>query len=202
MIYSRTKFNSAYQTLHNMYKMKPRHIMLRLARTKCAICVKTLFLQKNKRLRCKHVFHDTCIGIKQCPLCDRDSNSLFHHTLRVFDEELARFVNTFQSRIQLVNIPEELSPPPYHVVYASAPPVDLLPNDLYKQQDPFRLLFSAIVDQDINLVKRYVSCKSINWHKTFRGDTLIDAAYKTNNPLIIELVRPERLCPRLYPMLE
>lgn len=58
-----------------------------------------------------------------------------------------------------------------------------------QQISPFDSLYKAIIEENRDKVLQHIKDKSINWHKTIRGKTLVEIAQSTGNAVIINIIK-------------
>lgn len=158
----------------------------------CSICLSRMVAVNMKRkfmgikvrkLPCGHYFHKTCIENvllhrNTCPICQ----------LHVYSSKEAALLK----RVKPDDRPFISSMTNERAMILLRDAVRLNQKELVEEIcaifDPTEVLHHYISKRNVDAILQLIYSKCLNWHRTFQGKTLIEAALATNDPLIKNII--------------
>ena len=139
-------------------------------------------------LECGHSFHLSCISnilvsrIKTtCPICQLYTFSPIEKKLlkytKTLSEEDKNYLSSLHHDRAMILLKESIKLKNNN-----------LTTEIADRFDPTEVLHYYIERKDINAILQLMYSKSLNWHRTFQGKTLIEAALNSNDQSIIQLM--------------
>jgi hypothetical protein len=166
----------------------------------CGICLDTMYTLvigntcvgiNVRKLPCGHLFHSKCLDVSSirdkaapiCPICQRQLYTFNSSEKRLFTRkrELSKddieYIKSMKHDRAMALVKEALT-------------IDnvLLPRAVASHFDVTELLHSLIVEKNAKAISRLIRTKRVNWHRTFRGKTLREAAADSHDSEIIQLL--------------
>lgn len=160
----------------------------------CSICLNRMFAVnfkqkfigiKVRKLQCGHVFHKSCIEYvldhrTTCPICQ----------LHVYTSKEAALLK----KTKILPVDRE-----YIASMTNERAMILLRDAVRMNQkelvegineffDPTEVVHHYIEKRNIDAILQLIYSKCLNWHRTFQGKTLLDAAIATNDSLIRNII--------------
>ena len=160
----------------------------------CSICLSKMIVVSKKhnfvgvnirKLSCGHTFHKTCIAavLKHrhlCPICQS-------YVYTAEEAALLKKKTITSSDVQyLATIPSERA----MVLLKDAVKMGLkmLIEAICAIFDPTEVVHHYIIQNNVEALLQLVYSKWLNWHRTYNGKTLVDAAAEADEPLIGQIV--------------
>lgn len=157
--------------------------------SECSICLERMGI-KRKILSCGHVYHKRCIRKlveslrAQCPMCSSPILSVYESN--ILSKKEAIDVKRLTNDRAMVVLREAINKDAKDVIKM-----------IVNKYDSSRIAYGYIKDRDVKSLEAVIASRALNWHRTVNGETLITAAFSTNDQEIIKLV--QALSHELYP---
>lgn len=159
---------------------------MNIVKEECPICLERIYF-RSKKLECKHVFHSKCIkkmlktsDRRSCPLCMR-------HILQKPETSLLNQRTTEAIEFSYTIHEKDIVADELLIEALKAGNWNLI-NFLLNKVDLKQVVTELIDRGATELVKTIISTNKINFHSTKNGQSLIDRAFTTNNPEMINVI--------------
>jgi hypothetical protein len=140
---------------------------------------------KVRKLPCGHYFHKTCIenvlGHKAiCPICRLHVYSSKESDLLkkfVFTQSDLEYIKSMTSERAMILLRDAVRVGQKELV-----------EEICAIFDPTEVIHHYISKRNVDAILQLLYSKCLNWHRTFHGKTLLDAAIETKDPLIKNII--------------